>query len=185
MGRHPSMIREGRTGDPPTTIGPIPSGSGTTGAQAEAMRSLNTHLLSASNSILFHIVLRKYLLWFHHVGWDYRMRSGRTLWEELCHKYSAGTGYVDAMLGQWESLRGAVDAESFVHVKTKLEKQRVDAGIWRHTCLGYFRRYIKHPLPNPSPRTGEASRNPSRSPSIGERPTRLRGSFEAGGGNEW
>jgi len=91
----------------------------------------------------------KYLLWFHHVGWDYRMRSGRTLWEELCHKYSAGTGYVDAMLGQWESLRGAVDSESFVHVKTKLEKQRVDAGIWRHTCLGYFRRYIKHPLPQP------------------------------------
>ena len=83
----------------------------------------------------------KYLLWFHHVAWDHTLRSGRTLWEELCHQYFAGTDYVDSMHGQWMSLKGSVDPEIFEHVKMKLEKQKTDAGVWRDTCLRYFQRF--------------------------------------------
>ena len=87
-----------------------------------------------------------YLLWFHHVPWTYRMKSGRTLWEELCTKYYAGTAYVDSMLSTWNSVKRSIDPEIFGQVETRLEKQRIDAGIWRDTCLTYFQRFSKMPI---------------------------------------
>jgi alpha-glucuronidase len=88
----------------------------------------------------------KYLLWFHHVNWDYRMSSGRTLWEELCEKYASGTDYVRGMHDTWLSLDGAVDPEVFSSVREKLEKQLVDAAIWRDTCLAYFQKFSKRAI---------------------------------------
>jgi len=88
----------------------------------------------------------KYLLWFHHVRWDHRMRSGKTLWQELCNKYYSGTAYVDSMLATWKSLERSIDPEIFLQVKTRLEKQKIDAGIWRDTCLSYFQRFSKMPV---------------------------------------
>ncbi|MGA7160711.1 MAG: alpha-glucuronidase family glycosyl hydrolase [Bacteroidota bacterium] len=88
----------------------------------------------------------KYLLWFHHVPWDYKMRSGKTLWEELCSKYYAGTDYVDSMLSTWNALEKSIDPEIFLQVKARLEKQRTDAGIWRDTCLSYFQKFSKKPI---------------------------------------
>ena len=74
------------------------------------------------------------------------MRSGKTLWEELCNKYYAGTDYVDSMLATWNSLEKSIDPEIFLQVKTRLEKQKTDAGIWRDTCLSYFQRFSKKPI---------------------------------------
>jgi alpha-glucuronidase len=88
----------------------------------------------------------KYLLWFHHVPWEYRMQSGKTLWVELCERYSAGAAYVDTMLGEWTSLRQRLDPEIFASVKRKLEKQRTDAGIWRDTCITYFQKLSRLPV---------------------------------------
>ena len=90
----------------------------------------------------------KYLLWFHHVGWDYKMKSGNTLWEELCTKYYFGTRYVDDMIGQWSSLEPSVDPEIYSHVKAKLEEQKSDAAIWRDTCLQYFQKFSKRSIPD-------------------------------------
>ncbi|HTY10684.1 MAG TPA: alpha-glucuronidase family glycosyl hydrolase [Bacteroidota bacterium] len=88
----------------------------------------------------------KYLLWFHHVRWNHKMKSGRTLWEELCNKYYAGTAYVDSMLATWNDLQQSIDPEMFRHVKARLEKQKVDAAIWRDTCLKYFQQFSKRPI---------------------------------------
>jgi alpha-glucuronidase len=88
----------------------------------------------------------KYLLWFHRVGWDYKMKSGRTLWDELCYKYYSGTDYVDEMLKTWGSLEKEIDPEIYAGVKAKLEKQKTDAGIWRDTCLNYFGNFSKKPV---------------------------------------
>jgi alpha-glucuronidase len=90
----------------------------------------------------------KYLLWFHHVGWDHRMKSGRTLWDELCFRYHAGTDYVDTMYGKWLSLEHVVDPRAFAHVRARLEKQKVDAGIWRDTCVGYFQGFSRKDVKN-------------------------------------
>ncbi len=90
----------------------------------------------------------QYLLWFHHVSWGYRMKSGRTLWEELCARYTSGTDYVHGMYDKWLSLDGAVDPQIFSSVKEKLGKQVVDAANWRDTCLAYFQKFSKQPIPH-------------------------------------
>ncbi|MBN1782212.1 alpha-glucuronidase [bacterium] len=80
----------------------------------------------------------KYLLWFHHVPWDFTMRSGHTLWEEICSHYFAGTDTVDSMVDTWTALEGQVNPAVFRHVAGRLSIQQKDAAIWRDSCLNYF-----------------------------------------------
>ena len=85
----------------------------------------------------------KYLLWFHHLPWDHKMASGRTLWEEMQSRYDVGLRYVKDMQTSWETLKERVDPEVFSHVQAKLETQFKDATIWRNTCLDYFRTFAE------------------------------------------
>ncbi|HET7625270.1 MAG TPA: alpha-glucuronidase family glycosyl hydrolase [Verrucomicrobiae bacterium] len=78
------------------------------------------------------------LLWFHHLSWDYSMKTGRTVWDELCFRYNDGVNYVKQMQAQWETLHGKVDSERFEAMKKKLGEQLVHAENWRDTCLRYF-----------------------------------------------
>ncbi len=87
------------------------------------------------------------LLWFHHVPWQHRMESGRTLWEELCFKYNEGVGQVRQMQATWESLEPFIDAARFEHVKTLLAIQEKEARWWRDACLLYFQTFSKLPIP--------------------------------------
>jgi alpha-glucuronidase len=89
----------------------------------------------------------EYLLWFHHLNWDYRMKSGKTLWEELCHRYYAGVLAVRAMQNTWSVLQGKIDHESFEHVRTMLEIQAKEAVWWRDACILYFQSFSRRPLP--------------------------------------
>ena len=90
----------------------------------------------------------KYLLWFHHVPWRYKMKSGRTLWEELGLHYQAGVDSARGMQRDWNKLKGLVDEERFEHVKMLLAIQAEDAAWWRDACLLYFQGFAKMPLPN-------------------------------------
>ncbi|NSW95329.1 MAG: alpha-glucuronidase, partial [Bacteroidales bacterium] len=78
------------------------------------------------------------LLWFHHLPWDYRMKSGRTLWEELCYKYDEGYKSVKWIRNEWEKIKNYIDDDRFREVSSLLEKQERDARIWRDACLAYF-----------------------------------------------
>ncbi|GAB4238667.1 MAG: alpha-glucuronidase family glycosyl hydrolase [Acidobacteriota bacterium] len=88
----------------------------------------------------------KYLLWFHHLPWDFRMKSGRTLWEELCLHYNRGIRYVEQMIATWENLEGKVDAEIHRHVAERLATQLTDAREWRDVCLEYFQQFSGRPI---------------------------------------
>ncbi len=87
------------------------------------------------------------LLWFHRVPWDHRMKSGRTLWDELCLRYQQGVDEVRALQRDWASLAGKIDAERHAHVTTRLARQERDAREWRDACLLYFQTFSKRPLP--------------------------------------
>ena len=89
----------------------------------------------------------EFLLWFHHVSWDHRMESGRTLWEELVHKYYEGVETVRWMRKAWESVRDLIDDERFEHVKALLEIQERDAVRWRNSCVLYFQSHSGKPIP--------------------------------------
>lgn len=87
------------------------------------------------------------LLWFHHLPWSYRMKSGNTLWEELCYKYYSGVDSARAMQQQWNTLEGKIDNERFQYVKSLLIKQVNNAIDWRDACVLYFQTFSKMPVP--------------------------------------
>jgi alpha-glucuronidase len=89
----------------------------------------------------------EYLLWFHHVKWNHNMKSGRSLWEELCHKYYAGVDTVRAMKRAWASLKSYVDEERFMHVSMLLNAQEQEAVAWRNACVLYFQTFSRMPIP--------------------------------------
>lgn len=80
----------------------------------------------------------KYLLWFHHVPWSYRLKSGRLLMDELRYRYQSGVDYVTGMRKTWESLKGKIDDQRHKHVSKKLEEQEENAREWRDVCTEYF-----------------------------------------------
>lgn len=87
------------------------------------------------------------LLWFHHVGWDHRMRSGRMLWDELVTRYTLGVEQVRDMHRTWRSLDGKIDPERFAEVDANLIKQEQEAAWWRDASIVYFQSISKRPLP--------------------------------------
>ncbi len=88
-----------------------------------------------------------FLLWFHHVPWDYRMRTGRILWDELALHYQRGVDWMRATRKEWDALAGAIDPERHAAVAKKLAIQERDAICWRDACLLYFQTFSKRPLP--------------------------------------
>ncbi len=87
------------------------------------------------------------LLWFHHVSWDHKMQSGRTLWNELVHKYYDGVAQVRGMQREWDKFESFVDAERFAQIKALLKIQERDAVIWRDSCVLYFQTFSGKPIP--------------------------------------
>jgi alpha-glucuronidase len=83
-----------------------------------------------------------FLLWFHHLPWDYKLASGRTVWEEIQRLYNQGVDEAQGFVKTWASLKGAVDDERHAAVLTKLQRQAADAAAWRDHCLTYFGGFI-------------------------------------------
>ena len=88
-----------------------------------------------------------YLLWFHHVPWHHQMKSGRTLWGELCHAYDRGVRQVRGFQEVWDSVEPFVDARRFGEVQSKLKIQMRDAVWWKDACLLYFQTFSGMPVP--------------------------------------
>jgi alpha-glucuronidase len=88
-----------------------------------------------------------YLLWFHHLPWTYMMRSGRTLWEELCYHYDEGVQEVRRFQTIWDKAQFYVDAQRFALVQDKLRSQLRNAQLWKDACLLYFQQFSRRPIP--------------------------------------
>ena len=88
----------------------------------------------------------EYLLWFHHVPWTYKMKSGSTLWQELCMKYNMGVAMVEVYRDFWHTsakqyMKG--DEQEWQHTDSLLNVQLENAKEWRNTCLKYFQTFSK------------------------------------------
>ena len=92
-------------------------------------------------------VPEKFLLWFHHVPWDRRMASGRTLWDEMVVHYTHGVDTVGNMRKTWANMAPYVDAERHQEVAAFLAIQEKEAKWWRDACIAYFQSFSKRPLP--------------------------------------
>jgi alpha-glucuronidase len=87
-----------------------------------------------------------YLLWFHHVPWDYRMTSGRILWDELTFRYCRGVDTVRGMEKTWQGLSRFVDPERFEETRSFLAIQEKEARWWRDASVLYFQTFSKRPI---------------------------------------
>lgn len=88
-----------------------------------------------------------YLLWFHHVPWDFETRSGRPLWDELVHRYDRGVAAVDGMAATWRTLEPYVDPQRFGDVGDYMTIQRNEARWWRDASIAYWQSVNGLPLP--------------------------------------
>lgn len=80
----------------------------------------------------------KYILWFHHLDWNYKLPSGETVWEALNRHYDAGVDGVVEMREIWQDMEGCTDIEIYKDIESRLLTQHKDAIWWRDSCLEYF-----------------------------------------------
>lgn len=90
----------------------------------------------------------EFILWFHHVPWDFKMKSGATLWQELCNRYQSGVESVETMQRQWTAAKPYIDPELWNDVNERLMTQARDANWWREGCLLYFQQFSGMPIPD-------------------------------------
>lgn len=89
----------------------------------------------------------KLLLWFHHLPWDYKMKNGRTLWDDLCYHYEEGVNRVREFQMVWDKAGPYVDSTRFMEVQRKLRIQSVNAILWKDACTLYFQQFSKMSIP--------------------------------------
>jgi alpha-glucuronidase len=89
----------------------------------------------------------KFLLWFHHLPWDYKMKNGRTLWDDLCYRYQEGVNQVRDFQKIWDKAGPYVDSTRFMEVQRKLRAQEMNAVLWKDACTLYFQQFSKMPIP--------------------------------------
>lgn len=87
------------------------------------------------------------LLWYHRVGWDEQLSSGRTLWDELCVRYQHGVEAARSMASRWTDLAPHVDELRHHEVAARLQRQVSDAEWWKDACLAYFQEFSRRPYP--------------------------------------
>ena len=88
----------------------------------------------------------RYLLWFHHVPWTFKLPSGRSVWDELTYRYTRGVDTVHTMARTWDSLKAHIDAQRFTETQSFLKIQADEAQWWRDACIAYFQSRSQLPL---------------------------------------
>ncbi|MBN2213262.1 MAG: alpha-glucuronidase [Bacteroidales bacterium] len=88
-----------------------------------------------------------FLLWFHHLPWNFKMKSGHTLWDEICYHYDRGLQEVRQFQEAWDRAEPYIDHRRFTEVQSKLREQCRNAQIWKDACLLYFQQFSRKPVP--------------------------------------
>lgn len=86
-------------------------------------------------------------MWFHRLPWNYKLSSGKTLWNGIVDHYYQGVAEVKQMQSTWNSMEEKIDRERFEHVKSLLELQKNEAIWWRDACILFFQGYSGLPIP--------------------------------------
>jgi alpha-glucuronidase len=115
-----------------------PTGSNATAQYAREVADSFNHLKTCPE---------EYLLWFHHLSWDYKLRNGHTLWDGMALKYQHGVDAVKEMIAGWDQMIPYVSESRHKEVKMLLNIQLKEAKWWRNACLLYFQTFSKKELP--------------------------------------
>ena len=117
----------------------VETGSGATKQYPPSLYNIYNDLNSCPENLL---------LWFHHVAWNHRMHSGKTLWDTLCLTYEEGVREAEAFADTWRNMKQYVDADRWEALMKRYDRQARDAWWWRDACVLYFQTFSKLPLPD-------------------------------------
>ncbi len=109
-----------------------PSGSDAVSQYPDSLRSVYADISTCPENLL---------LWFHHVPWNHRMQSGRTMWQELCHRYATGAARAARYQHVWADARPYVSPAIWTDVNRRLITQARDAQWWKDACVLYFSQF--------------------------------------------
>ena len=109
-----------------------PSGSDAVSQYPDSLRSVYADISTCPENLL---------LWFHHVPWNHRMQSGRTMWQELCHRYATGAARAARYQHVWADARPYVNSAIWTDVNRRLVTQARDAQWWKDACVLYFSQF--------------------------------------------
>lgn len=115
-----------------------PTGSDATAQYAEEVKEIFNDIDG---------IPEEYLLWFHHVSWDYKLKNGRTLWDGMALKYQEGVDQVKGMISTWERMKPYVTESQFNEVQMLLRIQLKEAKWWKDASLLYFQTFSKKEFP--------------------------------------
>jgi len=87
------------------------------------------------------------ILWFHHVSWDYTMKNGLPLWDNLCYTYDRGVSQAEAFVETWKSIKPYIPADRYDTQLKRFERQAKDAQWWRDACILYFQQFSNREIP--------------------------------------
>lgn len=90
----------------------------------------------------------QFLLWFHHLPWDYKVSNGTKLWDAIGLTYQEGVDDVKKMQQTWQDMKPFVDETRFEEVSMALSIQLKEAKWWRDACMLYFQQFSKMPFPD-------------------------------------
>lgn len=90
-----------------------------------------------------------FLLWFHHVAWNKKLKSGNTFWNDFVKSFYDGAEQVKDLQAEWQSVKAHVPKETFENVEARLKTQYKEAIWWRDACVLYFQKFSKMPIPSP------------------------------------
>lgn len=113
-------------------------GSNNAGQYPEPLRTMYNNIELCPENLL---------LWFHHVSWDYTMKNGLSMWENLCYTYDRGVAQAEQFLSTWKAMKPYVDEPRYTRQLQRFERQAKDAWWWRDACLLYFQTFSKRPFP--------------------------------------
>ena len=85
----------------------------------------------------------RYLLWFHRVPWSYRLKSGRTVLEEMDYRYKRGVHEVEDFIQTWNEAKPYIDEQRWQEVDARLQHQLENAKEWKKVCMNYFSSFSK------------------------------------------
>jgi alpha-glucuronidase len=78
------------------------------------------------------------VLWFHHVPYTHRLRSGKTVIQHFYDEHYKGAATAQTFVTQWERLKGKIDSERYAEVLFRLVYQAGHSLVWRDSICNFY-----------------------------------------------
>jgi alpha-glucuronidase len=125
----------------------VATGTGYVGQYPAAVQKMYESLTTTPDNLL---------LFFHHVPYNYKLRSGKTVIQHIYDSHYEGAEQAAEFVAQWKSVAGHVDQERYADILARFEYQAGQAVVWRNAICDWI--YRLSGIPDDKGRVGSKPR---------------------------